>query len=329
MRQEERTKEELIEEIKLLQKRIAEIEKPDDGRKQAEEKLRASEKRFRALFEQNKDAIFVADPQTRMLLDCNLQAEKLTGRSREEILSMRADHLHPKEAVDEIMAVFKRQASGDDVLGESYVLTKDGQKTPVSINTAIIEISGKQYLVGTFRDITERKKAEEALREQEKLLNDVGDIAKIGGWEMDIETGRATWTKGTYDIVEIGYNRPIPGLYKHVDYYLPEYREMVQEKIERLIETRRPMQFEAELRTAKGNIKWCRAVGEALVKDGRVVKLRGTFQDITELKKIEEENIRHMHELEVFYKASVGREERIIELKNEVERLKKESGNGR
>jgi PAS domain S-box-containing protein len=137
-------------------------------------------------------------------------------------------------------------------------------------------------------DINERKLAEQQLREREALLNEVGTIAKIGGWEMDMATGKATWSKGTYDIVEIDYDKPIPGLHEHVGYYLPEYREMIGNKMKTLIETKQPMRFEAALKTAKGNIKWCQAYGEAVVKDEKLIRLWGTFQDITERKQAEE-----------------------------------------
>ncbi len=101
---------------------------------------------------------------------------------------------------------------------------------------------------------------------------------------------------------------------------------MISEKMADLIVTNQPMSFEAQAKTAKGNIKWFRAVGEAIEADGRVVKLRGILQDISERKAAEQANIKYLKELEVFYKASVGREERILELKKEVERLKKELG---
>ena len=122
------------------------------------------------------------------------------------------------------------------------------------------------------------------------MLNQVGEIAKIGGWEMDLEKGgKATWTKGTYDIAEIVPGDPIPGADEHLGWYLPEYRAMIEKKMKDLVETREPMRFEAMLKTKKGTLKWCQAIGEAVEEDGKVVKLRGTYQDITEKTKLEQQ----------------------------------------
>ena len=131
------------------------------------------------------------------------------------------------------------------------------------------------------------KRTEEALQETQDLLNEVGRIARIGGWKMDLITRKATWTRGTYDIVEIESDQPIPGPDQHVDYYLPEYRPLVVEAMQALIEDDKPLDFEAQLRTAKGNVKWCRAMGRAVREGGKTVKVYGTFQDITKRKQAE------------------------------------------
>jgi signal transduction histidine kinase len=70
-----------------------------------------------------------------------------------------------------------------------------------------------------------------------------------------------------------------------VDYYLPEHRSVVENAMVKLIEDDIPLDFEAKLKTANGNIKWCRAIGRAVRKDGVCIKVYGTFQDVTEIKK--------------------------------------------
>ena len=167
-------------------------------------------------------------------------------------------------------------------------ITRQGEQTTF-ITARNIPVPDSQLMISTVWDVTDRKLTEEALKDSERLLNEVGRIAKIGGWEMDLITREAKWTKGTYDIVEIEYDQPVPGPDEHISYYLPEYRSLVADAMQALVEDDRPLGFEAQLLTAKGNTKWCRAMGRAVKKDGACIKVYGTFQDITDLKKAEEE----------------------------------------
>jgi len=166
----------------ILQATITDITE----RKQAEEALRESEKRYRMLFEQSKDAIFIADSETRMLVDCNNAALKMVGYSKEELLSMRADQLHPKDAVNETVEAFQRQVAGEDTTVDSIVETKSGRVVFVSINSSKIELRGKMYLMGIFRDVTERKKMDiEAQKRLQEL--EVFYKASVGREERIIE----------------------------------------------------------------------------------------------------------------------------------------------
>lgn len=144
------------------------------------ERLYLSEQRYRQLFEENSDAIFVADPLTRKLIDCNKKAQTLTGFTKEEILSMRADQLHPPEVAAETMEAFKRQASGQLNSVDSQVLTKDGKRLHVSINTMVFHVEGKPCLLGVFRDISERKCAENALKASEEKLPSLFEYSQDG-----------------------------------------------------------------------------------------------------------------------------------------------------
>ncbi len=135
--------------------------------------------------------------------------------------------------------------------------------------------------------ITERKRTEEKLKKNDALLTEVGNIAQIGGWEMDLVNRSAHWTKGSYDVVEIDYNDPVPGPDEHLEYYLPEYREMISQKMTDLIEQGIELDFQAEAKTAKGNVKWFNAHGRRIMKNGKCIKLVGTLQDITREKQAE------------------------------------------
>ncbi len=168
------------------------------------------------------------------------------------------------------------------ILVRGMIVEKDGTGSPVRI-------------LGTHTDITKRKQAE-------LLLNAVGKIAKIGGWEIDMVTGRSSWTKGVYDIAEFEYDQSIPGSNDHIQYYLPEYRDFVAKKINDLIENGGQMEYEAQFTTQKGNVKWCRAIGQRTMVNGVCTAINGTLQDITAFKEAEAELTKYRENLEQLVK---------------------------
>lgn len=122
-------------------------------RKKIEQILRENREKYKALFEGVKDAIFVAEPQTRRLVGCNKAAEKLTGYTRKKILSMNADQLHPKDAVKKSMDGFKEQAMGKMDIVNSEVLTKNKKRIPVAVSGTLVKTEDGAYMIGIFRVI--------------------------------------------------------------------------------------------------------------------------------------------------------------------------------
>ncbi|HSA23988.1 MAG TPA: response regulator, partial [Myxococcota bacterium] len=147
------------------------------GQQGAEEAVRSSELRYRQLFEATTDAILVADAGTHRLLDCNLAAERLLGRSRAEILAMRADELHPPEVLEHTMRRFGNYARGmlDSGL-DSELVTRTGGRVPVSINAGRVQLGDRFCVIGIFRDNTERRRAEE---ERGRLLEQLQQSMKM------------------------------------------------------------------------------------------------------------------------------------------------------
>ena len=128
------------------------------------------------------------------------------------------------------------------------------------------------------------KEMKHRLEDNEYILNETGILAKIGGWEHDLVTGKAKWTKPLYDIIEIDESVEPPGVSTHLDYYPPAERKKLENAYNKAVNEGVPFDLEMEVFTAKGRRFWCRAKGKPLFQNGRCIKLLGTFQDITEQK---------------------------------------------
>jgi len=175
-------------------------------------------------------------------------------------------------------------------------------------------------------DITIRKLAEEKIKENASLLHIAGEKVKLGGWSVDLKNNLCTWSDETAAIHErpAGYS---PLVEEGISYYPPEWREKITKAFTQCAQNGIRYDEEMEIITANGNRVWVRTIGEP-VKDeaGKIVKVQGAFQEITERKQTEEQLLRKVNELERWQTITLEREERIAELKKEVNDLLKESG---
>ena len=141
-------------------------------RKKVEEELRENEERYKTQFEEALDAIFISDAETGILVECNRAATELVERSKSELIGQHQRILHPPEEIrGQFSETFKKHLT--EVQGqtlEAQVITKSGKLKHVNIKANIIEIKGKKLLQGIFRDITEREKAEEAIKKRTEEL---------------------------------------------------------------------------------------------------------------------------------------------------------------
>jgi len=154
-------------------------------RRRAEEALKESELKFKTIFENAGGAIFIADTKTGEILDCNSQAEKLIGRSRQEIIGIHQSKLHPEGEEEKYKEKFAAHAQEGHIVDfEGEVQHSNGKRIPIWIAAQTMKIGDKDVIVGLFMDVTERKQAEEKLREAkeqaDQLAQDavVADLAK-------------------------------------------------------------------------------------------------------------------------------------------------------
>lgn len=170
-RVQERTKE-LAEANSLLEERIRQSERENAERARMTEALRVSEQRFRELFENSPDAIFVEDFEGRVM-DVNPSAARLHRCPREDLIGRHVSELVPPEMADQVIKDFQKLVRGESALIESVSQTFDGQRVPVEIRVSRIQFFSQPCLLLHVRDISDRKRAEENLRASEALFRSV------------------------------------------------------------------------------------------------------------------------------------------------------------
>lgn len=135
-------------------------------------------------------------------------------------------------------------------------------------------------LIVVQEDITEEKRREELLMKSER-------VARIGGWDLDVEKGRVSWTQVTKIIHEVEEDY-VPSLEGGINFYKKGRSRMeITRLVSEAIATGTTWDTELQIVTAKGNELWVRAKGETDVINGKCVRIFGTFQDIDDKKKIE------------------------------------------
>jgi len=260
-------------------------------RKRAEEELRLAQ----FSLEHASDAVHWMNPQGRIVY-VNQAACRSLGRSREELLSLSIpdiDPLFPKEAWDAVWAKVKARGS---INFESQHQSKDGRIFPVEIAATHLEFDGKEYSFAFARDISERKRAEEALRASEKRYRLLFERNLAGVFSTTLE-GRfrqcnpaAAHMFGCESPAEL-LTFPITHFYHAIS-----DREAL---LTRLKSEKSLTNYEMRFRRKNGDSAWA-MLNLSLVEDdsgaGRAIE--GTFVDITERKRAEEA----LHESEQRYR---------------------------
>jgi PAS domain S-box-containing protein len=167
MRDEQKTKEELLKELKVLRRDLEQFEQAEHRKMN----LGESEHLFRNIFESAADGILLADVETKKFYMGNYVICQMLGYDSQELTALNAMDIHPEQDAPHVMEQFDKQARGELTLAKDIpIKKKDGSVFYADVNAFSITLDEKAYLMGIFRDVSERKQAEKESRDSKYLL---------------------------------------------------------------------------------------------------------------------------------------------------------------
>jgi len=266
-----------------------------DDIKTSEQALKESEERYRALFRANADGVLIADSQIKKFVFANPVICQMLGYSEGELTKLDVGDIHPKDNLGYIISEFEAHARGEKPLIENIpCLRKDGEIIYVDIKSTTTLVDGRKVNVGFFRDITERKQAEEALR-----LFSHSVESSVDGMAMGDLNGKITYANKAF-VRMFGYSKE-ELIGKDITFIwskdqLPKLKEAIKATMEsgwtgELIGKRKDGElFQVEISSS------------SVVDDkGNVIAIMANHRDITERKRMEHDLKERMKELQCLY----------------------------
>lgn len=213
-------------------------------------------------------------------------AEALVGALQNETLpEVKASGLHD--------ALARVVETGEPFRAEVQVPTRPGRWYSLSVSKL------DDGIVGLFRDVTEAKASEAALRASERQLREAQGLAHVGSWRWDVAADRVTWSDELYRIFGFAPGEMEVDFERYARCLHPEDREAVSRVVERAVARGEGYEVNHRIVRPDGSVRWIHSFGE-VVKDeaGRVTALQGTAQDVTERVLAERDLHRYARELE-------------------------------
>ncbi|MBK7632399.1 MAG: PAS domain S-box protein [Ignavibacteriales bacterium] len=288
-------------------------------RRKMEEAVQHSETKFYSLFENSPNAIFITDPETLLIIDCNANACSMNGYTREELIGKSINILHPQnvsvqlansELSKDQIEILRLHKS---VTIESVHKRKDGTVFPIESSISLISLSGKEVTMGIDRDITDRKKL---------LTEIIGSEQKFRSiWESSVDAMRLVDENGVIINVNDSYcnlfglkKENLIGSIFNISYIITESENWISGFKERFKNRTILKKFETEIQLKSGKVIWVELTNSFIEFEDKAVMLLSIIRDITKRKVLiteltdAKEKAEEMNRLKAFFFANMSHE---------------------
>jgi PAS domain S-box-containing protein len=295
-------------------------------KKRAERELKESEERFKILFEYAPDAYYLTDMDGNFI-DGNKVAEDLVGFTKDELIGKNFIEvgLLSENQIEKAVELLEKNMNGVSTGPDDFELnSKDGKKINVEISTIPVTISDNKMILGIAHNITEHKKAKKKINEWKNRYEAAIKASRHVLYDWNCKTNEVRYGGAIEQILGYSIDKMNGGLTRWVELVHPEDRDLFQETLKHLVENAQAGEFEYRVQRKDGKYITVEDTGQFIVdSEGNINSLIGFVKDITDRKMVENAIKKKNANLERFSKLAIGREKKMIELKNKIKELEK------
>ena len=249
--------------------------------------LAESQRLLQAVMDFSPNIVVVKDLMGRYIL-VNRMLASMLGTSVEAVRGKTDEELFQPAVAARHRAIDASVLEKDTPASYEEVFERNGTRRVFLINKFALQgVDNRTFgICAIWSDITERKRAEEALRQREADLREAERIAHVGNWTWDSRTDTARWSDELYRIFGRDHSHPLPALFSENSHlFTPESVRRLRDAVKKTMADGRPYELELSLTRPDGSVRYVMAHGDAIRgDDGKIIGITGTAQDITELR---------------------------------------------
>ena len=261
---------------------------------EAQDALHSAEAKYTTFYQTLPDPAGITRISDGRYIDVNPAFCEVHGYTREQVIGRTSLELNIWATKDErakLISTFHEQGQVDRL---PLMALARGVQMPGLMSARSVLINGENCFIFVFHDITEAQRSSDEIRALYWQLQQAGRLARLGVWEDERGKAFIAWSDMCYEIHGLDPRQPPPRNY--IDLFVaPAYREPMRDAIRQSLVSRTAWSLEMQIIRTDGRLLWVRALGEPVVENGQVVKVRGVVQDIDEAKRAEQ-RLRHSDE---------------------------------